>query len=96
MTSQNNQFGTSSFIPAVADADTQDGFSNDSPANPTRAAQPNDSALRGASGKGPKPSPDIQKVAGAGPAIAAHSKDANTSGAGEPGASKDGITLWDG
>ncbi len=64
-----------STMPARADADTQDGFSNDSPASPTpgKSAKPSKAQK---SGKGPTPSPATEKVSGAGPAIAEHSKDA--------------------
>ena len=62
-------------MPARADADTQDGFSNDAPAAPKigRSAKPSEGQK---SGKGPKPSAATEKVSGAGPAIAEHSKDA--------------------
>jgi hypothetical protein len=62
-------------MPARADADTQDGFSNDAPAAPKtgRSAKTSEGQK---SGKGPKPSPATEKVSGAGPAIAEHSKDA--------------------
>lgn len=62
-------------MPAAADADTQDGFSNDSPAS----GKP-DKTKKGANnpnlGGGPSPSPATEKVSGAGPAVAEHSKDA--------------------
>ena len=64
-------------MPARADADTQDGFSNDAPAAPKtgRSEKPSEGQK---SGKGPKPSPATEKVSGAGPAIAEHSKDAKS------------------
>lgn len=62
-------------IPTKADADTQDGFSNDSPASgkPNRPA--NASKARRKSDHA-TPSPATEKASGAGPAIAEHSKDA--------------------
>lgn len=62
-------------IPAKADADTQDGFSNDSPSSgkPRKSAT---AAKAKKTGNRSSPSPDPAKVSGAGPAIAEHSKDA--------------------
>jgi hypothetical protein len=61
-------------MPAKADADTQDGFSNDSPSGkPSKAA--NASKIQ-KTGDRSSLSPDPAKVSGAGPAVAEHSKDA--------------------
>ncbi|MCV3241790.1 hypothetical protein [Mesorhizobium sp. ZC-5] len=62
-------------MPAKVDADTQDGFSNDSPSSgkPSKAA--NASKIQ-KTGDRSSPSPDPAKVSGAGPAVAEHSKDA--------------------
>ncbi len=62
-------------MPAKADADPQDGFSNDSPASgkPNRAANKSNVRIKG---RQATPSPATEKVSGAGPAIAEHSKDA--------------------
>ena len=62
-------------MPAAADADTQDGFSNDSPS----AGKPNTAVKSIATqkqGKRPTPSPATEKISGAGPAVAEHSMDA--------------------
>ncbi|GLS30767.1 hypothetical protein GCM10007937_24750 [Mesorhizobium albiziae] len=62
-------------MPAKADGDTQDGFSNDSPSfgKPQKMSEPSKVRNRG---KISTPSPATEKVSGAGPAIAEHSKDA--------------------
>ncbi|GLS30789.1 hypothetical protein SAMN04488498_12928 [Mesorhizobium albiziae] len=64
-----------SAMPARADADTQDGFSNDSPASPKPGKSAKPSKTQKLS-EGPTSSPATEKVIGAGPAIAEHSKDA--------------------
>lgn len=71
-------------MPAKADADTQDGFSNDSPSSgkPSKAANAaNAPKKRNRS----SPSPDTAKVSGAGPAVAEHSKDAKAPKSGRQG-----------
>lgn len=73
-------------VPQRADADAQDGFANDSPSNATAAAS-NNAAPLPAGKKHRTPSPSIEKVAGLGPAIAEHSKDAKAvKGGRQPGA----------
>lgn len=68
-------------MPAAADADTQDGFSNDSPASgkPNKTTKPIKTPNHGTR---PTPSPATEKVSGAGPAVAEHSKDAKAPKAG--------------
>lgn len=62
-------------IPAKADADAQDGFSNDSPSS-GEPSKPASAAKTRKTGSRSSPSPDPAKVSGAGPAVAEHSKDA--------------------
>ncbi|WP_274626560.1 hypothetical protein [Arvimicrobium flavum] len=73
-------------VPQRADADAQDGFSNDSPSNSREVM-----AKDGAPAKKPRetPHPSTEKVSGAGPAMAEHSKDAKApKGGRSPGAYK--------
>jgi hypothetical protein len=67
-----NQGVPTNAVPAVADADTQDGFSNDSPS--TRA--PRDQSVKQPAGWARQSHPDTQQTSGAGPAMAERSKDA--------------------
>jgi len=71
-------------VPQRADADAQDGFSNDYPANP-QAAIGKEPAKAARPTK--TPSPATQKTSGVGPAMAEHSKDAKAPRGGrQPGA----------
>lgn len=73
-------------MPAKADGDTQDGFSNDSPSS-GKPSKPATAANTPKTGNRASPSPDTAKVSGAGPAVAEHSKDAKAPKTGrQPGA----------
>lgn len=67
-----NQGVPSNAIPAAEDADTQDGFSNDSPST----SAPRGDGVKHDARQVRKSHPDTQKTSGAGPAMAERSKDA--------------------
>jgi hypothetical protein len=84
---ENNRQSGSGAVPTKFDADASDEVSQEAQKEGTLTESSDGSAISKPQTRVPTPSPAIEKVAGAGPAIAEHSKDAKApKGGRQPGA----------